>query len=90
MVSNPKELFAQVFDFLELEFSESCLTLYQKESITRSSNRVNQANVKKAIDNRFVQRWRDEKYNERIDEFYSNPKAVKWLEKSGYDITRFD
>lgn len=81
LIDNPEQFMRNILDFLEIPFSKVILTKYPNVT-----GRCKQPKVKGRISSKWVGRWQQELHSHRINDFYSNPEAVKWLKISGYDV----
>lgn len=85
MVRCPERVFRNIFNFLELKFTQDILENYQVVSATRDSSKVRQSKVQHAITPKWIGRWGRPEHAARISEFMMDERAVNWLIATGYD-----
>ncbi|SFH81380.1 Sulfotransferase family protein [Tindallia magadiensis] len=86
LVEFPEATLRSLFDFLGLFFEDKILEEYNKESMTRDLTKVNQPKLVNPIEKTWVNRYKDEKHKERVEEFLDNEEAVHWHTYSGYTL----
>jgi len=81
LVSYPKEQLKKLCEYLEEDFDEQLLKYYEKTTVISDPGWVGGPSP---ISNHKLDRWKNEIYKERIDEFMKNNDAVNLLKKLGY------
>ena len=81
LVDTPDLILRKIMKFIGVPFSDEMLVKYPKVT-----GPCKQPKVKGKITSKWVGRWQQHEHVKRIDRFYSNPDAVKWLKVSGYEV----
>ncbi len=84
LVTSPQDTARHLFEFLGLDFEEQVVENFNKPSFTANLQSVHQPKLLGPIESDRVNRWKEKKYKTRVDEFMQHPKAVYWLNSSGY------
>ena len=85
LVTSPRETTHQIFNFLGLTYEDHIIENFNQHSLTSDLSKVNQPKLRGSITSDWIGRWKDAKHKTRIDECLQHPKALYWLEHSGYE-----
>jgi hypothetical protein len=84
LVTEPQKTACHIFEFLGLPYEEQVLENFNRPTFTSDFKKVNDPKLRYPIESDRVDRWKKRKYKSRIGEFMKHPKAMYWLEYSGY------
>lgn len=84
LVNNHKETIVEILRFLGEEY-DIALEDFQSTSNVRQHDAFNGRNVRK-INSSSINKWKEKKYEDRINKFYESQKAIELLKELNYEV----
>lgn len=86
IVQSPIETLKSEFSRIGEPFTTDVITDFYSRSKTRDFNTVRQPKIRQSLSGEWVERWQRPEHKNRVREFFQHPRAVFWLERSGYPV----